>query len=704
MRIPTCLLFVPLFLSTLASAADPAPLGAANFLPTPENPIGWRGDGTGRYPGATPPKEWYIRLKNCPGLACASVKTADAPKLDPVPDLALNDWITIGPWVADGLKEAMDTAYLPDELAAEPKLGDKVGENQWKKLPTQNSAVNFADIYGETQRDPGQNVWDAPKKQKLIYAFTYVYDPTGGEVNLFTTHPNGFRLYVNGKVASKSESTGQGAGYGGIPRMNRVTLAPGWNRILLKSCGCKRGPIDNGWAFSAWMQKLPGKGAKLETESKNIVYQLELPHGNHGKAPGPIVVGNKLFLTGEHYLAAFRKQGGQFLWHRTIIAFDGKAQDMIGAKDNAEAVTQYNAACQKMHDLDEQYPQQFKDGKLAPAFEKERKQVGDELSALLAKLDPARVSKLKGAWEQGEPGWAMSPCSDGRFVYVWSELAVAACFDLAGKVQWTTTVDHAGDIHHGFANAPLLSDGKFICSQANIWAFDAKTGKLAWNAPRKGSQWGSLIRAKSAGQTVLVEQGNFLRSLADGQLLSGDKGGSKPGENCCSTSIPIDGSLAFGTFGTFDLVDLKTALHATIPWPESVNCGGLYADANIASPLYHDGYAYVFTMGGTLITVDINARKIAAAEHLDTRVCWGGRPGITASPSFAGGNLYLFDDSGNTLIRTPGPAGKVLAKNPLFTGPPNYTGICESTNSTPTFDESRIYWRINNRLICIGEK
>jgi outer membrane protein assembly factor BamB len=38
-----------------------APLGSAKFLPTPDNPVGWRGDGTGRYPGATPPTSWERR-------------------------------------------------------------------------------------------------------------------------------------------------------------------------------------------------------------------------------------------------------------------------------------------------------------------------------------------------------------------------------------------------------------------------------------------------------------------------------------------------------------------------------------------------------------------------------------------------------------------------------------------------------------------
>ncbi|MCW8129809.1 MAG: PQQ-binding-like beta-propeller repeat protein [Planctomycetota bacterium] len=43
-----------------ARAATPGPSvpGAPAFQPTPENPVGFRGDGTGRFPGATPPTAW----------------------------------------------------------------------------------------------------------------------------------------------------------------------------------------------------------------------------------------------------------------------------------------------------------------------------------------------------------------------------------------------------------------------------------------------------------------------------------------------------------------------------------------------------------------------------------------------------------------------------------------------------------------------
>ncbi len=35
--------------------------GAADFRPTPDHPIGWRGDGSGLFPGATPPLQWGFK-------------------------------------------------------------------------------------------------------------------------------------------------------------------------------------------------------------------------------------------------------------------------------------------------------------------------------------------------------------------------------------------------------------------------------------------------------------------------------------------------------------------------------------------------------------------------------------------------------------------------------------------------------------------
>ncbi|HLY73995.1 MAG TPA: PQQ-binding-like beta-propeller repeat protein [Planctomycetota bacterium] len=62
MRIQAQVLAV--LLASLAIQAEdsavPPSLGSPGFQPTPDRPFGWRGDGSGRYPGATPVLEWSL--------------------------------------------------------------------------------------------------------------------------------------------------------------------------------------------------------------------------------------------------------------------------------------------------------------------------------------------------------------------------------------------------------------------------------------------------------------------------------------------------------------------------------------------------------------------------------------------------------------------------------------------------------------------
>ena len=54
-------LFLAVIMATVggdAWADDFIPLGAPDFRPSMERPFGWRGDGTGRFPGATPVTDW----------------------------------------------------------------------------------------------------------------------------------------------------------------------------------------------------------------------------------------------------------------------------------------------------------------------------------------------------------------------------------------------------------------------------------------------------------------------------------------------------------------------------------------------------------------------------------------------------------------------------------------------------------------------
>jgi hypothetical protein len=66
--------FLAASLHVPAFAAEPPPYGAADFEPTADRPIGYRGDGRGHFPGATPPLTfsekdgknvlWSIKMPN----------------------------------------------------------------------------------------------------------------------------------------------------------------------------------------------------------------------------------------------------------------------------------------------------------------------------------------------------------------------------------------------------------------------------------------------------------------------------------------------------------------------------------------------------------------------------------------------------------------------------------------------------------------
>lgn len=609
-----------------------ADVGAADFMPSPEHPVGWRGDGTGRYPGATPPLEWYRRLKNDPGLACQAKKPSDAPKtLTRAIDIGLTDWLAVGPWVNDTQVAAKD------EAALEPDEGDKLGDKVWKKLQMSEYACNLAAVFGlPPHHVKGEPIWNA-KEKNIIYAHTYFYSESGGEIGMYLTCNWPAMLWLNGTCVNNRDKD-----YTDKPGLIRMTAKKGWNSFLLKSSG-----FNETWSFSAWVRQLPP--APWQYEDKNILWQVKLPGAS---VMAPIVVGDKIFVTGESWVAGLNKQDGKLLWGPT------KVQDTIDAK---------------------------------------------------------REKMLKAAWQQGEPGWASTPCSDGKNVYVWTQQAFAGCFDLQGNKQWIKGVDFAGDTHHGFASSPTIAGGKFVTKQYQIFGFDLKTGDVAWQVPANFT-YGSLVRATVGSEDVVIEQDGIFHTTADGSLFMNDKGSKDKTNNTCPSPIAIDGSLACFNIGTglflVDLAAMKAGKkdYTRIDFANAAMCGGCYADSAIASPIYHDGFVYLVTMGGTLVVFDVKAKKVAYWRQLDLRTCWDGRAGITASPSFAGKYLYVMDDSGNTVILQPGPEFKQVGKNVLhramtngWDGHQNFPSM-SPTNSTPVFDSNRIYWRVGDELYCIGEK
>ncbi len=93
MRIFTPFLIAALFLlpGSMGLTAPSVPLGSPRSLPTPDQPVGWRGDGTGRYPGAIPPTTWS-RRRNGMGYATQGILW-----MTPLPGTGVSSPIVVGP-------------------------------------------------------------------------------------------------------------------------------------------------------------------------------------------------------------------------------------------------------------------------------------------------------------------------------------------------------------------------------------------------------------------------------------------------------------------------------------------------------------------------------------------------------------------------------------------------------------------------------
>ena len=80
--------------------SDRGALGAPDFHPSAQRPVGWRGDGSGRFPAATPPVEWFRRPRagfNALRSLAGKPKGAGA-EGQPLNMGMVREWLVAGPF------------------------------------------------------------------------------------------------------------------------------------------------------------------------------------------------------------------------------------------------------------------------------------------------------------------------------------------------------------------------------------------------------------------------------------------------------------------------------------------------------------------------------------------------------------------------------------------------------------------------------
>ena len=700
------------FIAGWGACAGEAQLGSPEFQPTPEHPLGWRGDGSGRYPAATPPSEWFRRPKgvfNSIRVQAARPK-GNAPEGQPLNMGAIRDWLIAGPFDAREHSTALDDVSQPNETALQPAVGDEIGGKKWSTYTIsvsnqsqswQRLVLDFALIHGKDSQQERQN-HPGTLEPAVAYAFTYLYAPETTKVLLRMGGTN-VHTWLNGNPVKTPKQ------YDPTPM---VELNQGWNRLLVKAASSKAN-----WNLSALLTPAPGSGY----ETKNIQWMAPMPGASWSS---PVVVGSKIFINADDCsLLCLNKDDGRVLWARSVTYYHALSEE------DRKKFPDIGPKVQKLDELMNTLPADLNAGLSIDGSK------ADNNAALHAKIKQkvelerniresmGKTDKTFNAWGN-DRGWTTTtPVTDGKFVFVAFHggnkgigANTVSCFDLDGKNIWNHFTAQTGIGEHGTHATPVLS-GNYLLYQSGgtLFCYEKTTGKVMWKKKTKfGGVAGASAMALKAGATdaVLFAPVGLFR-VADGvELWKTDL------PHSIVTPTLID-SVIYGvsegnnntsvysiTFPAPTGDTLKPSVVFKKSWKEiNPSMPGTFTNQIIGPPLIHEGLMYVVSEGGALTVLDAKTGAQIYSKPLDSlnpRLTWVFTVGLCTGPTLAGKYIHIRDDQSQTLVIAPGRDYKELAKNVLWELASG--GNQQEAQSTPVYEGGRIYYRTQGYLYCIGEK
>ncbi len=306
-----------------------------------------------------------------------------------------------------------------------------------------------------------------------------------------------------------------------------------------------------------------------------------------------------------------------------------------------------------------------------------------------------------------------SPVTDGKHVWVVSGNAIVACYDFAGKQQWTFDIQKAYGkmgIQFGYGSSPLLVDGKLVFQMLQglytddpcyLFALDAATGKPLWRVERPTDA--EHESPDSYSTPALLVQGGKKQFVVGGadyvtghDLATGKElwrgGGLNPEksknfrviasplvkEGMIFAPTRVKPFIAFKAGGTGDI----TTSHRAWMWTEK-------GSPDVPTPVSDGELLYmVDDQGGITCVKAKTGERVYGPENTGI-----GR--ISSSPILAEGKIYFIGENAETAVVQAGPVYKLLGKNALDG---SYT-LC-----TPAFADSEIFIRTGTHLYCVTKR
>lgn len=289
-----------------------------------------------------------------------------------------------------------------------------------------------------------------------------------------------------------------------------------------------------------------------------------------------------------------------------------------------------------------------------------------------------------------------TPATDGKYVFAFFGTEGLYAYDYKGKLIWKQNLGKLGTASVGYGVSPILYQNLVImqCDDSGgnsfMAAFDKKTGKEAWRAPRKVDiTWSTPVLVHTPKGTELVAaaaEAIISYDPSTGKELWRHKGLES---NAVPTPVvrddlvvltsgsPAKIALAIRAGGSGDVTGTSQLV-----W--SYNKGTAY----VPSPILYGDYIYLTTDRGLLTCLDVKTGKMV---YEGARVP---KPtSFQASPVAFEDKILLTSEEGDTYVIKAGPKHEVLRTNSLG----------EAVSASPAMADGKIFIRGDKNLYCIGD-
>lgn len=307
------------------------------------------------------------------------------------------------------------------------------------------------------------------------------------------------------------------------------------------------------------------------------------------------------------------------------------------------------------------------------------------------------------------PYCSASPVTDGERVIAWFGSAGIFCYDLNGKELWKRelpVIDH----EWGYGSSPLIEGDLCILyhgpgKNARLMALNKATGKTVWEVadppmqkrPRTDGFRGNENRGIT-GTFASPIVANKELIMVYPQLICGfdPKTGKElwrcDGLNELIYASPIAGegiAVGMGGFlGTSAAVKQGGKGEVT----DSKRLWTSVRTKNrLGSGIIKDGHIYILNTEGIAECIELETGKSLWQERVSAV---GPKSSSWSSMVLAGDNIYILNQSGDTVIMKARPKFEIVAVNSIGN---------ELTNASHAMSDGEIFIRTHEHLWCIGE-